>query len=61
MEVVEKYPGVTKISFVGHSLGGIISRYAIGQLYAPPGEKSLPFFLPVARVLWLFVIRMRLT
>ncbi|KAG0603047.1 hypothetical protein M758_10G061800 [Ceratodon purpureus] len=41
MEVIEKNPGVTKISFVGHSLGGLISRYAIGLLYAPPGGRML--------------------
>lgn len=39
--MVEKNRGVNKISFVGHSLGGLISRYAIGKLYAPPGDKSL--------------------
>ncbi|XP_078157748.1 lipid droplet phospholipase 1-like isoform X2 [Carex rostrata] len=32
--VVEKRRGVTKISFVAHSLGGLIARYAIGILYS---------------------------
>jgi len=41
MSVIDDTPGVTKISFLGHSLGGLIARYAIGQLYAPPGGKSL--------------------
>lgn len=40
MDAIEKNPGVTKISFVGHSLGGLISRYAIGLLYAPVGTES---------------------
>lgn len=26
---------MTKISFVAHSLGGLIARYAIGKLYSP--------------------------
>ena len=29
-----------KISFVAHSLGGLIARYAIGQLYVPPDSKN---------------------
>jgi hypothetical protein len=40
MDVVKQNPDLKKISFIGHSLGGLISRYAIGQLYAPPGERS---------------------
>ncbi|MCO5583149.1 hypothetical protein L7F22_037057 [Adiantum nelumboides] len=35
-EVVESLPGLARISFVTHSLGGLIARYAIGQLYNPP-------------------------
>ncbi|KAK6938015.1 protein of unknown function DUF676, lipase-like [Dillenia turbinata] len=31
--VVGCYPGLTKISFVAHSLGGLIARYAIAILY----------------------------
>ena len=31
--VVERHPDVQKISFVGHSLGGLIARYAIARLY----------------------------
>lgn len=40
-DVVDANPGVTKISFLSHSLGGLVSRYAIGQLYAPQGGRSL--------------------
>lgn len=34
-EVIEESPSLTKISFVAHSLGGLIARYAIGQLFTP--------------------------
>ncbi|KAI5076825.1 hypothetical protein GOP47_0008890 [Adiantum capillus-veneris] len=34
-EVVEGSPGLTRISFIAHSLGGLIARYGIGQLYIP--------------------------
>ncbi|KAI5069107.1 hypothetical protein GOP47_0015408 [Adiantum capillus-veneris] len=33
-EVVSDSPNLTKISFVAHSLGGLIARYAIGQLFS---------------------------
>lgn len=39
--VIRETPGVTKISFVAHSLGGLIARYAIGQLYSPPHEPNV--------------------
>ena len=29
-----------KISFVAHSVGGIVARYAIVRLYMPPREKT---------------------
>ncbi|KAJ9550745.1 hypothetical protein OSB04_014790 [Centaurea solstitialis] len=31
--VVKRWPDVSKISFVAHSLGGLVARYAIGRLY----------------------------
>ncbi|KAE8657033.1 putative hydrolase [Hibiscus syriacus] len=31
--VIRSYPSVQKISFVGHSLGGLVARYAISQLF----------------------------
>lgn len=31
--VIERHPNLQKISFIGHSLGGLISRYAIAKLY----------------------------
>lgn len=35
LAVVRKRSGVRKISFVAHSLGGLVARYAIGRLYEP--------------------------
>ncbi|OMO57465.1 hypothetical protein COLO4_35370 [Corchorus olitorius] len=32
-DVKRRHPSVQKISFIGHSLGGLISRYAIARLY----------------------------
>ncbi|XP_057852539.1 putative lipase ROG1 [Cryptomeria japonica] len=34
--IIENKPGLKKISFVAHSLGGLVARYAIGILYEPP-------------------------
>lgn len=31
--VIKRYPHVQKISFICHSLGGLIARYAIAKLY----------------------------
>lgn len=36
--VVEENPGLARISFVGHSLGGLIARYAIAVLYKDPSS-----------------------
>ncbi|GFP96211.1 putative lipase rog1 [Phtheirospermum japonicum] len=33
MDVISRWHGVCKISFVAHSLGGLVARYAIGRLY----------------------------
>lgn len=33
ISVIKRHPGVQKISFVGHSLGGVVARYAIAKLY----------------------------
>lgn len=33
--MIDRYPNLQKISFVGHSLGGLICRYAIARLYKP--------------------------
>ncbi|KAL5847145.1 hypothetical protein ACOSQ3_010669 [Xanthoceras sorbifolium] len=33
ISVIKRHPGVQKISFIGHSLGGLVARYAIARLY----------------------------
>lgn len=42
--MIERKPNLRKISFVAHSVGGLVARYAIGRLYRPPklenGEDS---------------------
>ncbi|CAH9119428.1 unnamed protein product [Cuscuta epithymum] len=34
ISVKQRYPDLKRISFIGHSLGGLISRYAIAKLYS---------------------------
>lgn len=34
-QVVQRRRNLKKISFVAHSLGGLVTRYAIGKLYEP--------------------------
>ncbi|GMH16635.1 hypothetical protein Nepgr_018476 [Nepenthes gracilis] len=38
MILIRRWPGMQKISFVAHSLGGLVARYAVGRLYEPPRE-----------------------
>lgn len=33
LSVIKRHPGLQKISFISHSLGGLIARYAIAKLY----------------------------
>ncbi|CAK9173889.1 unnamed protein product [Ilex paraguariensis] len=33
MSVIKRHPGLQRISFIGHSLGGLVARYAIAKLY----------------------------
>lgn len=33
ISVIKRHPDLQKISFIGHSLGGLIARYAIAKLY----------------------------
>ncbi|XP_020582591.1 uncharacterized protein LOC110026119 isoform X3 [Phalaenopsis equestris] len=42
LSVVNEKRGILKISFVAHSLGGLIARYAIGRLYEPSNSFSSP-------------------
>ncbi|KAE8659200.1 putative Hydrolase [Hibiscus syriacus] len=39
--VISRHPSVQKISFVGHSLGGLVARYAIARLFEQdPSEEN---------------------
>ncbi|KAI3735115.1 hypothetical protein L6452_14603 [Arctium lappa] len=40
LEVIKQKPNLRKISFVAHSVGGLVARYAIGRLYRPPRENT---------------------
>lgn len=40
VQVINKRPGLTKCSFIAHSVGGLVARYAIGRLYRPSGEPT---------------------
>ncbi|XP_010458329.1 PREDICTED: putative lipase YOR059C [Camelina sativa] len=40
--VIKRHPSLQKISFVGHSLGGLVARYAIGRLYEQESPEELP-------------------
>ncbi|URD88711.1 serine esterase family protein [Musa troglodytarum] len=40
-EAINKRPNLRKISFIAHSVGGLVARYAIGRLYKSPKWKSL--------------------
>ncbi|XP_047938548.1 putative lipase C4A8.10 [Salvia hispanica] len=35
LEVIRRKPSLRKISFIAHSVGGLVARYAIGKLYKP--------------------------
>ncbi|KAK8657871.1 hypothetical protein V6N13_036090 [Hibiscus sabdariffa] len=39
LEIIQEKPNLCKISFVAHSVGGLVARYAIGRLYRPPKEE----------------------
>ncbi|KAK1285513.1 hypothetical protein QJS10_CPB20g01397 [Acorus calamus] len=39
MEVINQRPELRKISFISHSVGGLVARYTIGRLYRPPKRK----------------------
>lgn len=41
LEAIARNPGVKKISFIAHSLGGLVARYAIGRLYEPPSTGEI--------------------
>lgn len=39
--MIQRKPNLKKISFVAHSVGGLVARYTIGKLYRPPKVKIL--------------------
>ncbi|KAK6159123.1 hypothetical protein DH2020_006437 [Rehmannia glutinosa] len=45
IDVIRRW-GVHKISFVAHSLGGLVARYAIGRLYKLPAKMGSSGLLP---------------
>ncbi|XP_076938354.1 putative lipase C4A8.10 [Bidens hawaiensis] len=47
LEVAKLWPHVSKISFVAHSLGGLVARYAIGKLYENHPEGRIAGLKPV--------------
>ncbi|KAK8957025.1 hypothetical protein KSP39_PZI001208 [Platanthera zijinensis] len=38
VDFISKRPGLKKISFIAHSVGGLVARYTIGRLYMPVAE-----------------------
>ncbi|KAI8019452.1 hypothetical protein LOK49_LG04G00444 [Camellia lanceoleosa] len=40
ISVIRGYPGLQKISFLSHSLGGLVSRYAIAKLYEESSQEN---------------------
>ncbi|TVU28974.1 hypothetical protein EJB05_20515 [Eragrostis curvula] len=40
IEEINRRPQIKKISFVAHSVGGLVARYAIGRLYRSPRQTS---------------------
>lgn len=41
LQVIQSKPNMRKISFVAHSVGGLVARYAIGRLYRPPEKGNM--------------------
>ncbi|KQK00592.1 hypothetical protein BRADI_3g50540v3 [Brachypodium distachyon] len=39
IEEINRRPQIKRISFVAHSVGGLVARYAIGRLYRPPRQE----------------------
>ncbi|XP_058084446.1 lipid droplet phospholipase 1 isoform X2 [Magnolia sinica] len=40
LEVIRQKPEVRKISFIAHSVGGLVARYTIGRLYRHPRREN---------------------
>ena len=39
--MIQRKQNLRKISFVAHSVGGLVARYAIGRLYRPPKKENV--------------------
>ncbi|XP_057482676.1 lipid droplet phospholipase 1-like [Actinidia eriantha] len=44
--VIKQKPSLRKISFVAHSVGGLVARYVIGRLFRPPNRENVEDLLP---------------
>ncbi|CAM8888262.1 unnamed protein product [Rhodiola kirilowii] len=40
LELIKRKPNLRKVSFIAHSVGGLVARYAIGLLYRPDDIKD---------------------
>ncbi|KAI5394681.1 hypothetical protein KIW84_061349 [Lathyrus oleraceus] len=41
IEVIRRKQNMRKVSFIAHSVGGLVARYAIGRLYRPPENEPI--------------------
>lgn len=39
--MIQRKPSMRKISFIAHSVGGLVARYAIGKLYKTPENEPV--------------------
>lgn len=39
--MIQRKPNLSKISFIAHSVGGLVARYAIGKLYRQPNSENV--------------------
>ncbi|KAL6980915.1 hypothetical protein U1Q18_022551 [Sarracenia purpurea var. burkii] len=46
LDVIKEKPNLRKISFVAHSVGGLVARYVIGRLFRPPIGENVEDILP---------------
>ncbi|PHT86591.1 hypothetical protein T459_08697 [Capsicum annuum] len=53
LDLTKRKPGLKKISFVAHSVGGVVARYAIGKLYRPPRAENVEKFSDDTSEEWL--------
>lgn len=39
--MIRRKQNMRKVSFIAHSVGGLVARYAIGRLYRPPENEPI--------------------